>query len=54
MQRLNLNTSEALLDKLTTKHMLLVRESGAQSPSAQLTAADAKQLSQALAWLSCH
>ena len=51
MQCLDLNTFEALLDKLATMHKLSVQEASPQSTSAQLTAAGATQLYQALAWL---
>ena len=54
MQCLDLSTFESLLDKLTTKHMLSGRESGAQSSSAQLNIAELNQLHQALAWLRPH
>ena len=51
MQCLDLNTFEALLDKMATKYKLSVQESAPQSTSAQLTAAGARQLYQALTWL---
>ena len=50
MQCLDLNTFGALLDKLTTKHKL-VEQFGPQSTAPQMTAANTRQLYQALAWL---
>ena len=50
-QCLDLNTFEAMLHKLTTKQTLFIQQLGPQSTSAQLTAAGASQLYQALAWL---
>ena len=51
MQCLDLNTFDALLVKLTTKHMLSIQESGPQISSTQLNIAELNQLHQALAWL---
>ena len=51
LQCLDFNTFKVLLDMLTTTHTMLVRGSGPQSISAQLTTAGATQLYQALAWL---
>ena len=51
MQCLDLNTFEALLDKLTAKHNLYVQDRS-HSSSAQLNPAEIHQLHQALAWLS--
>ena len=51
LQCLDFNTFKVLLDKLTTTRTMLVRGSGPQSISAQLTTAGATQLHQALAWL---
>ena len=51
MQCLDLNTFEALLDKLTFKHKFIVQASS-HSSFAQLNTAGIRQLYQALAWLS--